>query len=76
MDDLVLLHNHGHMLVKGLLSMLLELKKVNATLHNLTPDGIYVSGQGTRLTVVNLFNVTYPGMRTLGMIKGSMPYGN
>ena len=45
-------------------------------MHNVTPDGVFVSSQGTKLVVVDLFDVTYPGSRVLGMRKGSMPYSN
>ena len=69
-------HDNGHMVIKGLLTMLLELREVNATIHSLTPDGIYVSSLGTRLAVTNLFGVTFTGMRVLDMPRGSMPYSN
>jgi hypothetical protein len=68
--------DNGHMVIKGLLTMLLELRQVKATLHSLTPDDIYVSSQGTRLAVINLFGVTFDGMRVLDMPRGSMPYSN
>lgn len=43
LDDVDFTQLHGHMVIKGLLNMLLELRKVNATLHNLTPEGLFVS---------------------------------
>jgi hypothetical protein len=56
--------------------MLLELRKVGATLHDLQPDNVYVSSQGTRLVATSLFAVTFNGMRVLNMTRRSMPYSN
>ena len=76
MQDIEFVEENGHMVVKGLLTMLLELRQANATLHNLSPDGIYVSTQGTRLVVTDLFAVTFRGMRVLEMPTACMPYSN
>ena len=61
LDDEEFLCNHGHMVIKGLLSMLLELRKVDATVHNLTPNGIFMSSQGTKLMLVDLLSITFKG---------------
>jgi len=76
LDDVDFTQLHGHMVIKGLLNMLLELRKVNATLHNLTPEGVFVSSQGTKLMLVDLLALTFKDMPVLGMSKGSMPYSN
>ena len=76
MEDVDMLEEHGHMLIKGLLSMLLELREIKATVHNLTPDGIFVSSTVSRLVLVDLFNITFSGSRVLTMPRGSMPYSN
>ena len=76
MEDADLSVEHGHMLIKGLLNMLLELRDIKATVHNLTPDGIYVSSTVSRLVLVDLFNITFSGSRVLTMPRGSMPYSN
>jgi hypothetical protein len=76
LEDEEFVQENGHMVIKGLLTMLLELRQVSATLHSLTPDDIFVSSQGTRLTVTNLFGITFKGMRVLNMLRGSMPYSN
>ena len=43
LEDEEFLVQHGHMVIKGLLNMLLELRQVNATLNNLDPRGLFVS---------------------------------
>ena len=50
-----LVEEHGHMLIKGLLTMLLELRQAKATLHNVTPDSIFVNSQCSKLVVADLF---------------------
>ena len=76
MDHPGLVEEHGHMLIKGLLTMLLELRQAKATLHNVTPDGIFVNSQGSKLVVADLFQVTYSDLRVLGKPRGLMPYSN
>ena len=61
LEDEEFLVQHGYMVIKGLLNMLLELRKVDATVHNLTPDGIFLSSQGTRLMLVDLLSITFRG---------------
>ena len=76
LDDEDFLQQHGHMVIKGLLNMLQELRKVNATIHNLTPESIYISSQGTRLVLVDLLAISFKGMRVLDMPEESMPYSS
>ena len=76
LEDEEFLVLHGHMVIKGLLNMLLELRQVNATLHNLDPRGLFVSSQGSKLMLVDLLAITFKGMPVLDMNKGSMPYSN
>ena len=64
------------MVIKGLLNMLLELRKINATLHNLDPRSLFVSSQGSKLMLVDLLAITFQGMPVLDMTQGSMPYSN
>ena len=61
LEDEEFLVQHGHMVIKGLLNMLLELRKVDATVHNLTPDGIFLSSQGTKLMLVDLLSISFRG---------------
>lgn len=64
------------MVIKGLLTTLLELRVANATIQNLAPDNIYINSSGNRLVITDLFAVTFKGMRILEMYRGSMPYSN
>jgi hypothetical protein len=76
MEDEEFLQDHGHMVIKGLLETLRELRNVNATFHNLTPGSVYINSSGNRLVVTDLFAVAFKGMRILDMERGSMPYIN
>ena len=76
LEDEEFLVQHGHMVIKGLLNMLLELRQVNATIHNLDPRGLFVSSQGSKLMMVDLLAITFQGMPVLEMTQGSMPYSN
>ena len=67
---------HGHMVIKGLLNMLLELRKIDATLHNLDPEGLFVSTNGTKLMLVDLLSITFKGMPVLTTPTTSMPFSN
>ena len=67
---------HGHMVIKGLLNMLLELRKIDATLHNLDPEGLFVSTNGTKLMLVDLLSITFKGMQFLTTPTTSMPFSN
>ena len=76
MEDEEFLQDHGHMVIKGLLETLKELRKVNVTVHNLTPDSIFINSTANRLVVTDLFAFTFKDMRILNMERGSMPYSN
>ena len=67
---------HGHMVIKGLLNMLLELRKIDATLHNLDPEGLFVSTNGTKLMLVDLLSISFKGMPVLAMPTRTMPFSN
>ena len=76
LEDEEFLVLHGHKVIKGLLNMLLELKQINATLHNLDPRSLFVNSQGSKLMLVDLLAITFQGMPVLDMTQGSMPYSN
>ena len=76
MEDGEFLQEHGHMVIKGLLETLKELREANATIHNFSPDNVYINSSGTRLVVTDLFAISFKGMRILDMGRESMPYGN
>ena len=59
LEDEEFLILHGHMVIKCLLNMLLELRKINATCHNLEPKGVFVSSQGSKLMLVDLLSITF-----------------
>ena len=55
----------GHLLIKGLLETLLELRRVDATLHTLEPKSIFISPQALKLVVSNPFGICFKGKRVL-----------
>ena len=49
MQDGEYLSQYGHLIIRGLLETLQELRKVDATLHTLEPQTIFISPQATKL---------------------------
>ena len=43
MEDGEFMQEHGHMVIKGLLETLKELRQADATLHKLSPENIYIN---------------------------------
>ena len=76
MQDGEYLSQYGHLIIRGLLETLQELRKVDATLHTLEPQTIFISPQATKLVVADLFGVTYKGKRVLEQPPLIMPYSN
>ena len=66
----------GHLLIKGLLETLQELKRLETTLHTLEPKSIFISPQAAKLVVTDLFGVCYKGKRVLEQPALYMPYSN
>ena len=66
----------GHLLIRGLLEMLQELRKVDATLHTLEPKSIFITPQAAKLVVTDLFGVYFRGKRVLEQPQTYMPYCN
>jgi hypothetical protein len=64
-NDLNYISEYGYLIIKNLLKLLQELRKVDATLHTLEPKSIFVSPMATKLVAVDLFGVCYKGKRVL-----------
>ena len=64
-NDMVYISEYGYLVIRNLLKMLQELRKVNATLHTLEPKSIFVSPLATKLVAVDLFGVCYKDNRVL-----------
>jgi hypothetical protein len=64
-NDLAFISEYGYLVIRNLLVMLQELRKVDATLNTLEPKCIFISPQATKLVAVDLFGVCYRGKRVL-----------
>ena len=66
----------GNLVIRGLLELLEELRRADATLHTLEPRSIFISAMGTKLMAADLFAVCFRGLRVLEPPALWMPYSN
>ena len=75
-NNMAYICEYGFLVIRNLLEMLQELRKIDATLHTLEPKSIFVSPLATKLVAVDLFGICYKDKRVLEQYPLFMPYSN